>query len=135
MRRIRAIVVCLLVGTTVSGCDHGSRHRSKAESKPYSAAEVRRAFAAAGLPLGPNLLRVGPNPYPKDVLGAFMSGDQVSGDYVSLTVWGSASESHAEYILGDQKVSGTRNVDAVYPKQRRFSAQIRRALQILRRSD
>ena len=131
------VVACLLLGAAVSGCDHASRHRSKVEPSLYSVAEVRRAFASAGLPLGPNLIRGQPTLFPKakDELGEFVSGDYSYGsDYVGVSVYRSTTESHVVITLGEQAVTSSRNVTVEYPKQRSFSVRVRRALQILRRS-
>src|SRR4029453_6254559 len=55
---VRQLVVLLLWAGGLTACDHSSPHTDARAAPPYTAAEVRRAFAQAGI----SLFRTEPGP-------------------------------------------------------------------------
>lgn len=128
MNRARLLLAFLALAGGLSGCDHSSSHSGgQAAGRPYSSNEVRRAFAAAGIPLTRgDMSAAGVIPG----LRVSFQGD----DAVSVGIYERTAPDLSEAILArGQTGTVSQNLFVTYPKHSRLLPNIRRALAALRR--
>jgi hypothetical protein len=125
MRIARPIVVCIAVAAGLTGCDHSQRQGRESPIQPYTPAEVRRAFAAAQLPLAPDPIAGADS----RIRGAFLTNGGVS-----VVLYRNATGPKTLMLLGEEQTFvGSRNVIVTYPTQSRLLPSIKRALRTLHR--
>jgi hypothetical protein len=119
--------VGIAIAAGLTGCDQSQRQGGERPIQPYTPAEVRRAFAAAQLPLAPDPVasadsRVG---------AAFLTNGGVS-----VVLYRNATGPKTLLLLGEEQTFvGSRNVIVTYPRKSRLLPSIRRALRTLRREE
>jgi hypothetical protein len=116
---VRQLVVLLLLAGGLTACDHSSPHTDARAAPPYTAAEVRRAFAQAGI----SLFRTEPGP------GSGVSALFQSDSGVLVAVYPTSGHRLIVTFKDDQKsFTGRRNVFVSYPKRSPLRPKVRRAL-------
>ena len=127
MRIARPLVVGIAVAAGLTGCDHSQRQGRENPIQPYKPAEVRRAFAAAQLPLAPDPVASADS----RIRAAFLT----NGD-VSVVVYRNATGPKTLMLLGEEQTFvASRNVIVTYPRKSRLLSSIKRALRTLRRGE